>query len=278
MSRLLTPLMTASLLVPYLTMLAVFWLSDSKDSAASGLAFAGALVLGWRERSRIQQGTPGRPILGALGLSLASLCYVASVTLDFRVGVGVFAPAILVFLLYLFRGWQAISVLRLPIVLLLVATPIPGFVMDSITYFLLDVLQAVLPPILAALQIQVNVNASTLVGNGWSVQIVEDCSGLGGILLFVPLTFLLLYSHPRVPPMGYGSVLLASLPIAFAGTVLRILGDCVLGEMGSSLFSSDLFHQVVGLLALLLGIVILVFLCRLFTPRERPAAPQEALA
>ena len=95
MSRLLTPLMTAGLLVPYLTMLVVYWLSDSKHSAASGLAFAGALVLGWREKSRIRQGTPSRPILGGVGLSLAILGYVASVALDFRAGVGVFAPVFL---------------------------------------------------------------------------------------------------------------------------------------------------------------------------------------
>jgi exosortase/archaeosortase family protein len=160
------------------------------------------------------------------------------------------------------------------------ATPLPSFVMDRFTYFLLDALVVILPAILAVLQIPVAVNAVNLAGNGWTVQVVEDCSGLGGILLFVPLSLLLLYSHPRVPPMGYALVLAAGLPIAFTGTVLRILVDCVLGHMGSALFSSELFHQFVGLATLLLGICLLVILCRLFSRTANIPLPreQEALA
>ena len=280
MSRLLAPLMTATLLIPYITMLAAFWMSESKHSAASGLAFAGALVVGWLEKGRLQAASPGHHLVALCGLAVATLAYVCSVILDFRVGVGFFAPSILISLLYMIRGRQGVLAMRLPIALLLLATPLPGFFMDRITYFLLDVLVVILPAILAVLQIPVAVDASSLVGNGWTVQVVEDCSGLGGILLFVPLSLLLLYSHPRVPPMGYALVLAASLPIAFSGTVLRILVDCVLGTMGSSLFSSDLFHLFVGLAVLLLGLCLLVTLCRLFSRTASIPGPrqQEALA
>ena len=41
--------MPATLLIPYITMLAAFWMSESKHSAASGLAFASALVVGHPE-------------------------------------------------------------------------------------------------------------------------------------------------------------------------------------------------------------------------------------
>ncbi len=275
MSRLLAPLMTATLLIPYITMLAAFWMSESKHSAASGLAFAGALVVGWLEKGRLKALAPGHHLVAIYGLAVVTMAYVCSVILDFRVGVGFLAPAILISLLYMIRGWQGVFAMRLSIVLLLLSTPLPSFVMDRFTYFLLDALVVILPAILAVLQIPVAVDAANLAGNGWTVQVVEDCSGLGGILLFVPLSLLLLYSHPRVPPMGHALVLAASLPIAFSGTVLRILVDCVLGHWGSSLFSSDLFHQFVGLVSLLLGIVILVILCRLLSRPRGHAVPQE---
>lgn len=275
MSRLLAPLMTATLLIPYITMLAAFWMSESKHSAASGLAFAGALVVGWLEKGRLPAASPGHHLIALGGLAVATLAYVCSVILDFRVGVGFFAPGMLISLLYMSRGWQGVLAMRLAIVLVLLATPLPGFVMDRITYSLLDALLVILPAILAVLQIPVAVDASNLAGNGWTVQVVEDCSGLGGILLFVPLSLLLLYSHPRVPPMGYALILAASLPIAFAGTVLRILVDCVLGHLGSSLFSSEAFHLFVGLFTLLSGIVILVILCRIFSHPRGGTVPQE---
>ena len=277
-SRRLILLLTASLLAPYLLMLVALWSSESKDSAASGLAFAGAVVLGWHKRSSLAGGSPGRKGLGMTGVFLATLCYTGSVILDFRVGVGIFAPAILLSLVYLFRGRHATVALRLPILLLILATPVPGFVMNEITYALLDFLVVVMSGILAWLHIQVSVDGYTLVGSDWGVQIVEDCSGLGGILLFVPLAILLLYAHPRVPPLGYAAVLAASLPIAFFGSVLRVLVSCLLGEMGSSLFSSDLFHQIAGLVTLLLGIVLLILLCRFATPTLRRPLPREAMA
>lgn len=255
-----------TLFFPYGLILTALWLTQSKDAAASALAFAAALVFAHRAWPGLSPARPARPQLGFTVFALGTLLYAASVTLDVRVGVGISATMLIAAQVYMGFGPKGLRSLRLPLLLLLLATPVPGFVLGEFSRFLLDALVAMVPAMLGLL---VEGPVST---EGYHVffgeesgkvfSIVEDCSGLGGVLLFIPLAFILLEAF-RPIPLGRGlTVVAVAVPLAFAASLPRILSTALMIDMDSELVNSVGLHEAIGILSLGAAMVLLALLCR----------------
>ena len=104
-----------------------------------------------------------------------------------------------------------------------------------------------LSPFYAGLEL---VGYSLLLPSGKAVEIVDDCNGLAGILLF-PVLILVLLAYWRVKSWKVGFLfLLLSFFAAFGGNLLRILFTACFEFQGVSWNHSPVFHEVLGLVSL----------------------------
>ena len=87
---------------------------------------------------------------------------------------------------------------------------------------------------------------------------VEDCSGLGGMLLFVPLVVVLTETYNL--SFGRAAILLASVaPLAYVASLARILMTGVLANSGWEFTLWDEVHEASGIFTLLCAMTVLFF-------------------
>jgi len=251
------------LLGPWLHMLATVWTSGSRDGAASCFAFAAACAIAWKRRLSIEPCPAARPAAAVAALGLFVFLYLVSVALAFRVGVSATAIAIVALVTYLCLGARTVRSLAVPFGLLTLSTPIPGFVKDWVTVRLLELVAATTAPVLGLFTENVARSGFVLTMPGGSVHIVSDCSGLGGVLLFVPLAVVLLYIHRPVGPLAGSVAIVLSAPLAFAASWGRVVITGILVGRRSPLAGSAVFHEILGTCLLIVAGLCLLWLCRL---------------
>ncbi|MHC5066411.1 MAG: archaeosortase/exosortase family protein [Planctomycetota bacterium] len=260
------------LLLPYLRLLSSLWATGSKDAAASGLAVAGGLVFGVPILRNASARPATQPALGFCGFILAAFLYVSAVLIDFRVLVGVSATGMLAAQCYLTYGSAVLRRLSVPFLLLLMATPVPAFILSGITRELLDLSVVLMPALLEPFLGPITVEGYHLFfgepGAVRGIEIVEDCSGLGGILLFVPLAVIFLYAHGKVSILAGSSLVLLSPVLGYLGSLFRIYVTGLFVSTDSDFLRSDGMHSVLGIVSLLLTGLVLLLLCRLFAKRS----------
>ncbi len=272
MSRVLTlgPLQlmlaaNALLLLPYCALLVSLWLKSSKDAAASGLAFAGAVVFAWSARESLKARSPAHPMLGFAIFLVAVLLYVSAVAVDFRIVMGASAAAMITSQVYLSFGGAGVRTLSAPLFLFLLATPVPGFVLSEISRLLLDFSTEIMPPLLEPFVGSIQVEGYKLLfgeGFGRGIEIVEDCSGLGGILLFVPLAVILLQAHGRVSLVAGSIIVLLSPVFGYVGSLFRIFVTGLFTNTDSSILRSAVMHDILGIASLLLTGIFMLLACK----------------
>jgi exosortase len=276
--RLVALLALVGLAVPWARLLISSWSDPTRSPGASVISFAAALLLALRALRDIGR-TPGsRPWLGVAALAVTTAGYALSTATDFRVGAGLLMVGILTSLIYLDRGRTGVRALGLPLGLLALSTPIPGFVSSRLSAWLVDTAAILLPWLLQPLIGGVAAEGHVLHFEGGSVAIVDDCSGLDGILLFVPIAILVVWAHRPIGPLAGGLVLLSAIPLAFAGNLLRVVVSALLVAADSPLAYSDPAHEILGVVTLALSLAALVMACRAGRSRPRPARAAEQVA
>lgn len=263
----------ALLLTPWLELLASTWNGDSKGAAQSILSFAAACALGWLRRDAFTAPQAGRAAIGMPLLAIAAFGFGLSVVFDVRLFAGVLAVGILACLVYLEAGARAARRLALPFALLAMATPIPAFVEGALTHNLVALTVSITPPLLQPIVGPIEVEGAVLHLTGGSVAVVDDCSGLGGVLLFVPIAILLFAVHPRTTTWRGGVLLAIATPLAFAGSLLRVIVSALLVHFDAPLAESETAHEVLGIVTLTLALAGLLVASRVtLGPGAQPEA------
>ena len=267
-----------ALLVPYGELLVATWSGDSKSAAPSMLSLGGACFLVWRNRAALVDGPApiGRAVVpGLVTLALAALGYAMAVVLDVRLGAGLGVVLLLASMCWLHAGSTALARMVTPLVLIGLAAPLPGFVEAELTRLLVGATVWVTPSLLAPLVGPIEVEGAVLsmVESGGSVAVVDDCSGLGGILLFAPLSVLVFAL--RGPGGGGGARWMAgagffavAAALAFGASLARVWVSALLVHYESTWAHSDAVHEALGLVMLCGALAVLFVLRDRFVGRQ----------
>jgi exosortase len=266
-------LLLIGLFVPHAELLAVYWRSASSHGMGSLVAVLAALVLLW-SLLPLRPGSRPRPSFlrfGYLALACLLALYVANLLVwQKRSLVGYGATGILATLVYLQAGRSGLWQLRYPLALALFAAPLPGLVLEAVDAGMIDLATAAGATVLGWYQDGVVREGYFIRVTEWkTVQVVPDCSGLAGVLLFVPLAIVLSFYYPRLTPLGRIGLLCSALPLALLGNLLRIVLTGVL--LVHDIEETETFHEVSGIvsLSLAMGAMFLIALWLDGSPRSR---------
>lgn len=268
--RLSLHLALLAFLGPYLVSLWMYWSGPAKGAASSALALvAGAWFLLRRPRAAAGGGSPvtAQP-LGLVLMALAVLVHLGAGASDFRLGLGLSAVLLVAALYVVLEGVATLRTRALSWVLLCFSVPVPGAIADWANVRLIDGAAAVALPLLGFLVGPIESQGYVLQFEGGRVSIVEDCSGLSGILLFLPLALLFLHLRPPASRLAGGLVFASALPLAWLGNLLRILITVLLLHWGVEASTDPFLHELVGIVSLALPLLVLLVLSRLPRPRE----------
>ena len=253
------------LTAPYLPWLIDYWQMPASYVMGSPIALACAALAYRREsKGRRQDGAPST----ALGISLLSvslLVYLAASIIFARRSIaGAALAAVVASLFYLRGGWTRLWQFRFTASFLFLAAPVPGLVVNLLNRYLIDFATKASSSVLGLFYSGVEHQGSLieLPRNG-ALEVVPDCSGLEGIVLFFVLGVLLVFLHPRLgiawklalPALGIG--------FAIAGNLLRIISTGVLQIRDAELAANDTVHQVIGVASLGVMMIALFLLPRL---------------
>jgi exosortase/archaeosortase family protein len=238
-------------LEPYLEMEARLWFSTSKQNSAALIAFVGAL---WMLIGRRREVFGGKRLsaVWALFFTVASLGFLwLALLMDVRSGVALFSIFLLFSSLEFLFGFAARPSTFLAGGLLLATVPIPGGAMARVGQVLVETAATLshllLAPFYSGLEL---LGYSLVLPSGAAVEVVDDCNGLAGILLF-PVLILILLAYWRVKKWKVALLfLILSFFAAFGGNLLRILLTAFFEFQGLSWNHSPVFHEILGLVSL----------------------------
>lgn len=178
----------------------------------------------WRQRAAFV-GAPTRSstLAGSAALALGLALYIigrSQRVVLFEVGshIPVFAGTVLLIL-----GWRALARLWFPLVFLSFLVPLPGFVIESITGPLKNIVSQVVESVLYSLGYPIARTGVILSIGQYQLLVADACSGLNSIYSLAALG--LLYLHLAASGnVARAAFLLASIiPIAVAANIVRVL-------------------------------------------------------
>ncbi|GAB4150139.1 MAG: hypothetical protein Fur0037_18590 [Planctomycetota bacterium] len=226
---------------------------DPRGAAANATALLGAIALAWVRRSRLHASREGNPWVATAALALLSPPLLLSSSLDLLAPVELCWIGMLAALLYQERGREGLAGMRLPILMLVLAVPIPGRILQPLVReFLAWTMDATLM-CLALFGIRPEVSGYTLeLGNG-AITLVRQCSGLDGLLLFIPLTILLLEASRPMGRLRYACLIATAAVVAFGANLARVVIESVLVHLGLRGGETGAWHEILGIATLALG-------------------------
>jgi exosortase len=160
------------------------------------------------------------------------------------------------------RGFQTLWLLRYPLVLCLLAIPVPGFVYERVTFPLQLAASWMAEHILGGMGYSVLRDGNVLHLPRQSLEVVEACSGLRSLL---SLTFLgqayvyLLDSRAWMRPV----VAIAVVPIAMIANALRIVLSAWLGQE-NPMWLHGIFHDSTAWVVFVIAFICLVIFHKTF--------------
>jgi exosortase len=250
-------------LLPGLRLLS--WIWDRSDYLAHGyLIPAVSLWLVWVRRDELlrilQEGKA--PASGPLWVGLAALFESVAVAGEVASAAGLGLPLLLAATAYALGGRPLLVAAGMPIGLLALMVPPPGFVLDRVLMDLKNIVVVVSVEILHALGYTVAAMGNRLLVPGHELFVAHACSGLTSIVTLSPLAVVVAYF------MGRGvwrrAVIVASIvPLAMLGNIIRVTGTVALVSSHGIEYADGLLHESFGMVTFLAGTVALLVVARL---------------
>lgn len=179
-------------------------------------------------------------------------------------------PLFVAGVLILIFGWRVIFVARGALVLLLLAWPLPYLVLiENSSEFLTDVTTNAVRFVTSVVPLATEVPDSQAVftvayaPDPFVVQIATACAGLNSTVAFLLVggAFTLLLTGPVIAKLAW---LAGGLVVVFALNVVRVIALLAVGAGFGERAALDLFHPVAGLVALVVGLVVMLAVVRHF--------------
>ena len=160
-------------------------------------------------------------------------------------------------------GWRVMKIAWFPIVFLICAIPWPELVYSYIASPLQRLAASVAVGVLRALNVTA-FNAGTKIiinakGNAWrTLNVAEACAGLRSLMTFISVAAAIAFLSAR-PLWQKIIVTFMAIPIAIFCNVMRVSGQGILDHYWSQELSEGFAHQFVGIVMLVPGFFMILF-------------------
>ncbi|MEP6945731.1 MAG: exosortase C-terminal domain/associated protein EpsI [Acidobacteriota bacterium] len=259
-----------------ITKLAADWWTDENYSHGLLMPFVIGFIL-WGEREKLAEASTGASVwLGTLLISFA-LALLAAGTLGAelftqRISLTIMLAGVAVY----FFGQRILSVIAVPIVLLLLAIPIPQIIFNRIAFPLQIWASKIAVWGIRLFDIPVlrNGNVMDILPRGAtqtiSLEVVEACSGIRSLSTLITLALVLAYftrrqgDDPKFANFSgpdlwrAGLLMLLAVPIAVLTNAARVTGTGILTYYYGRSASEGTPHEVSGLLVYVAALAILI--------------------
>jgi exosortase len=221
-----------------------------------------SLFLLWDKRKQIAT-TPVRPTWAGLGLVVFGL-----ITLVFGVyGVDLFTSRLsfvilLAGLVWTFFGGQIVRQVLFPILVLLLAIPFPAIVFNQITFPLQLLASRLASMILPLLGVPVLQEGNVIQLPVMKLEVAEACSGIRSLMSLFTLAVFYGYFLERGTKRRV-ILALASIPIAVAANVARIVGTGLCVQYWDPVKALGFFHEFSGWVMFVISLICLYMIHRL---------------
>ena len=242
----------------YLQLAETLWTQD--DYAHGPLIAAASAFLLWRRRTMLlalpapRQTWPGVMIF-VTGLMLAWLGKSQELPLLATVSqLPVIAGIILVL-----RGPAGLRVVAFPLLFLLFMVPLPGLVIDALTFQLKEWISASAAFLLHAAGYPVARSGVIVVIGQYQMLVADACSGLHSLFSLAALGVLYVHLRPQVSDAHKALMLAAIIPVALAANLLRTVA-LLLTTYHAGDLAARTWHDAAGILLFLFAIFLLATL------------------
>jgi exosortase A len=169
-----------------------------------------------------------------------------------------------------FGGPQVLRELRFPILVLLLAIPIPAIIFTQITLPLQSLASELASVLLPIFGVPVLREGNIIQLPSMTLEVAEACSGIRSLMSLLTVAVFYGYFFERIPWKRV-ILALASIPIAIAANALRILGTGLCVHYWNPDKAVGFFHEFSGWVMFLVSLACLFFLHRLlnFFPAGR---------
>lgn len=218
----------------------------------------------WQKRGVLVEGIPHPGSLtGWLTLLLGLLSFVIgrSQSID-TIEVAALIP-MLIGVLLLMRGWQALRALWFPLLFLLFMIPLPGMLVDIITGALKQQVSAVAENLLYYAGYPIARNGVVLSIGPYQLLVADACSGLNSMFSLSALGLLYLYMMRYRNWLHIALMLAAILPIAFSANVIRVMALVLITYHFGDAAGQGFAHMAAGMLLFTVALVLLLAFDRL---------------
>jgi exosortase D (VPLPA-CTERM-specific) len=224
-------------------LMADHWLNRPEYSHGLLIPFI-VVYLAWRRREDWLTPLSGSwlgPVVVAAGLLMWALGVFSTIHT-----VSQYALVIMIYgLVIAFVGPRNFAKLWAPMVMLLLAIPLPGFFYNNLSFELQLISSALGVAAMRALGISVYLSGNVIDLGHFQMQVVEACDGLRYLFPLMTLGFIVAYFF-NAPTWQRVLVFLSSIPITIFMNSLRIAMIGVFADYGNTSLAEGLLHELQG--------------------------------
>ena len=158
-------------------------------------------------------------------------------------------------------GKKAFKILFIPILLLLLAVPLPQIIVNTLTLPLKSLVSSFSAEMLRLLDIAVLQEGNILVLPGITLEVVNACSGIRSVFALLVLAFL--FSYDMKSPFQRVLLVILTVPLALFTNSLRITATGILASKWNAETALRFYHDFGGWVIFVVSLVLLFALKKL---------------
>ena len=178
-------------------------------------------------------------------------------------------------LIWTLFGWEMLRELRFPLLVLVLAIPFPTILFNKITFPLQLFASRIASDILPMLGVPVLLEGNVIQLPVMKLEVAEACSGIRSLMSLFTLAVFYGYFLERTTRRRV-LLVLASIPIAVAANVLRIVGTGLCVQYWDPTKALGFFHEFSGWVMFVISLVCLYLVHRLMRLISPGKAPEKA--
>ncbi len=247
------------LFFPALRELVRDWTIDPNYEHGFLVPFIAAYLL-WHKRT-LWQNEACKPAFGA-GLSVClgglALFIVATAGAEWFVARTAMLLTLYGLVIY-FAGWQLFKKISVPLLYLGFMIPLPYVIYYRLTFPLQQIASTGAFRALSLLGLSGQQEGNILHFSGFSLEVIEACSGLRSIMVLITLAALIAYMT-SVPNVWRWLLFVSAVPVAIVANIFRLIILALLGIFVSPAAAMSFLHEGSGILVFLIGLFLLMIL------------------
>ena len=230
------------------------WISSDEHAHGLLLVIISAYLI-FKDRKRIAAIEPAIWVFGLFIIVGAIIIFLTShVAVEYYLQRASLIILIWGIIGYIF-GKNAFRIFFPPMLLLLLAVPLPAIVVNALTLPLKSVVSSFSAEMLRSMNIAVLQEGNILLLPGITLEVVNACSGIRSIFALVVLAFLL--GHDMKSPLQKILLVILTIPLAIFTNSLRITFTGILANYWDKETALDFYHDFGGWGIFVLSLVLL---------------------